>query len=61
MDNKNKQDNRDRSQVAGSEDYEVSYVAQKFNVKPDEVRDAIGKVGNKREDLENYFSGRQTG
>jgi len=59
-DDKNKQDGRDRERVAGNEDYEVNYVAKKYGVTADEVRDAIVKVGNDRKEIEAYFEGRPT-
>lgn len=59
-DDKTKQGGRDRSTVSGSEDYEVQYVADKYNVSLDEVRDAISKVGNSREAIDNYFKGNPT-
>lgn len=48
----------DRNLVSGSERYEVEYVAQKYIVSSDEVKDAIGKVGNSREAIEvaTFFS-----
>ena len=38
-DDRNKQDGPDRNQVAGGEDYEVNYIAEKLNV----TKDASGK------------------
>ncbi len=55
-DDKNKQDNRDRNQVAGNEDYEVRYLAEKLKVSPDTVREAIKAVGNHRTKLEAYLT-----
>ena len=57
-DNKNKQDGRDRDQVAGGQDYEVNYLVDKLGVSRQEVLDAIDAVGNKREDVENYLKGK---
>jgi len=54
-DDKNLRDNRDRSRVAGSEDYEVQHLAEQLNVSNEEVRKAIEKVGNNREKLEEYL------
>ncbi|HYO21406.1 MAG TPA: DUF3606 domain-containing protein [Flavisolibacter sp.] len=56
-DNKDLRDGRDRERVAGNEEYEVSYLAEKLNVSAEEVRNAIEKVGNNREKLEEYLSG----
>ena len=51
-DNKDLRDGRDRSRVAGDEEYEVQYLAEKLNVSAEEVRKAIQKVGNSREKVE---------
>lgn len=51
-DNKDLQDGRDRTRVAGNEDYEVSFLAEKMNVSAEEVRKAIREVGNNREKIE---------
>lgn len=56
-DNKDLRDGRDRERVAGDEDYEVNYLAQKLNVSADEVRKAIQQVGNSREKVEEYLQG----
>jgi hypothetical protein len=55
MDEKNARDNRDRHQVAGGEEYEVNYLAQKLNVSAEDVRKAIEQVGNNREKLEEHL------
>ena len=54
-DDKNLRDNRDRERVAGNEEYEVNYLAQKLNVSAEEVRKAIEQVGNNREKVEEYL------
>lgn len=54
-DDKNVRDNRDRQRVAGGEEYEVNYLAQKLNVSADEVKKAIEQVGNSREKVEEYL------
>jgi predicted DNA-binding protein YlxM (UPF0122 family) len=56
-DNKDLRDGRDRERVAGNEDYEVSYLAEKLNVSAEEVRNAIKQVGNSREKVEEYLRG----
>ena len=56
-DNKDLRDGRDRERVAGNEEYEVAYLAQKLNVSAEEVRRAIEQVGNNREKLEEYLRG----
>lgn len=55
-DDKNKRDGRDRSQVAGDEDFEIDYVVQKLGVTRDQVRAAIDAVGNNREDVEKFLT-----
>jgi hypothetical protein len=51
-DDKNTQDNRDRGKVAGGQDYEVQYLAEKTGISPDQARELIRKHGNDRETLE---------
>jgi hypothetical protein len=51
-DDKSKQDFRDRSRVAGDEEYEVGYFASKFGLSIPQVRELIAKHGNDRETLE---------
>ena len=50
-DNPNKQDNRDRSRVSGSEDYEVRYFADEAGISMDQARALIRQHGNDREAL----------
>ncbi len=54
-DDKNKQDGRDRSKVAGNEDYELSYLEEKLCVSREQVKTAIKAVGNDREKVEAYL------
>jgi hypothetical protein len=42
----------DRSRVAGEQDYEVSYLAEKYGLTTEQARDLINRVGNDREKLE---------
>ena len=56
-DNKDLRDGRDRERVAGNEDYEVNYLAEKLNVSEEEVRKAIQQVGNSREKVEEHLRG----
>jgi hypothetical protein len=51
-DDKNQTDNRDRSQVAGDEEYEVGYVASKFGISTVQVRELIAEFGNNRDVIE---------
>lgn len=56
-DNKSQKDQRDRSQVSGSEDYEIQYFKNKMNVSAEEVRQAIRETGsNDRKKLEEYLN-----
>ncbi len=56
-DNKSQKDQRDRSQVSGSEDYEIQYFKDKMNVSAEEVKEAIRETGsNDRKKLEEYLN-----
>jgi hypothetical protein len=57
-DNKEKQDERDRSRVSASDSYELAYLEEKLGVSREEVRAAIEAVGNDREKVEAYLSGK---
>ena len=57
-DDKTKMDQRDRSRVAGDEDYEVAYFASRHGISQDEARTLIKKHGNNREELEKAVSRR---
>jgi hypothetical protein len=54
-DDKNRRDNRDRTRVSGSEQYEVRYLAEQLNTTDEEVKKAIEQVGNNREKIEEYL------
>lgn len=56
-DDKNKQDGRDRSRVSASDEHELRYVAEKMNVSVDRVKEAIDKVGNQRDKVEEFLRG----
>ncbi|HEY0044763.1 MAG TPA: DUF3606 domain-containing protein [Allosphingosinicella sp.] len=43
---------QDRARVAGDEDYEVRYFADKHGISMDQARDLIGRIGNNREELD---------
>jgi hypothetical protein len=58
-DNKDQRDGRDRSRVAGNEEYELQYLAEKLNVSVEEVRKAIEQVGNNREKVEEFLRNRR--
>jgi hypothetical protein len=51
-DDTTQQDNRDRSKVAGGQDYEVQYLATKTGISIDQARELVRKHGNNRETLE---------
>lgn len=57
-DNRDLRNDRDRSRVAGSQEYEVRYIAEKMGVSEEAVREAIQKVGNIREKVEAYLTDR---
>jgi len=43
---------QDRSRVAGGQDHEVKYAADKAGASKKEVKDAVRSVGNSREAVE---------
>ena len=51
-DGKTKRGGQDRARVAGMEDYEVKYLAQKHSVKQKAVKEAVRKVGASRAKVE---------
>ena len=51
-DDKSKQDNRDRSQVAGGEDYEVRHFAEANGISIEQAEQLIARHGNNRDELE---------
>lgn len=55
-DNRDLRNEHDRSRVAGDQEYEVRYIAEKMGVSEDAVREAIHKVGNIRERVEAYLT-----
>ena len=58
-DDKNIRDGRDRSRVAGNEDYELQHIAEKMNVSIEEVRKAVEQVGNNRQEIEQFLQNRR--
>jgi hypothetical protein len=60
-DNKNLRGGRDRSRVAGNEEYEVQHIAEKLGVSTEEIRRAIEQVGNNREKIEEHLKNRKGG
>lgn len=51
-DDKTKSGGQDRNLISLSEDYEVRDWAKKFGVTEDALRAAVGRVGNKADDVE---------
>ena len=45
----------DRQRVAGGQDHEVQYLADKMNCSTEEVEKAIQAVGNSRDKIEEYL------
>lgn len=43
---------QDRARVAGDEDYEVGYFAQKHGITRDQARELINRIGNDRTKLD---------
>ena len=50
-DDRTKTDKRDRSRVAGGEDYEVQHLAEQTGLSPEQARVLIRRYGNDREKL----------
>lgn len=50
-DNPRMRDERDRSRVSGSEEYEVRYFAEENGITPEQARELIKKFGNDRATL----------
>ncbi|MEQ1943516.1 DUF3606 domain-containing protein [Mesorhizobium sp. VNQ89] len=50
-DDKSKTDNRDRSKVAGDEDYEIAYLSKQAGITPEQARELIKRYGNNRDKL----------
>ncbi len=51
-DDKTKVGEPDRSRVAANQDYEVGYLASKYGLTSQQVRELVARVGNDREKLE---------
>jgi hypothetical protein len=51
-DDKTVRDHRDRSRVAGDQEYEVRYFAEKNGITVKQARELIERCGNDRERLE---------
>ncbi len=51
-DDKTKRDNRDRSKVSSSEDYEVQYLMTKYDLSKNRALELIAKHGGNRKKIE---------
>ena len=51
-DDKTKRDRQDRRKINVHEEYELGYWSKKFRVTPDELRDAVKRVGASLEAVE---------
>lgn len=61
MANQNEKDRgrgQDRDRVAAGQEWEVNYMTQKFNVTAEQVREAVEKVGNSRNKIEEFLASR---
>jgi len=58
-DDKTKPGGQDRKLINLSEDYEVRDWAEKFGVTEQALRDAVGRVGNRAEDVQRELGGRR--
>jgi hypothetical protein len=47
----------DRSKVAGDEDYEVRYLAEKYGLSREQARELVARIGNDRAKLEEAAKG----
>ena len=48
-DDKSKTDNRDRSQVAGGEEYEIDYLVERASITREQALELVKRYGNDRE------------
>ncbi|KQM34065.1 hypothetical protein ASF03_21895 [Rhizobium sp. Leaf68] len=48
--------NQDRARVAGGQDHDVLYEANKENVSKDDVKSAIKSIGNSRDKVEDELN-----
>lgn len=55
-DDKTQTGQRDRDRISLSEEYEVQDWSQKFNVSPNELRNAVKEVGNNAKDVEAFLA-----
>ncbi|UXN67041.1 DUF3606 domain-containing protein (plasmid) [Phyllobacterium sp. A18/5-2] len=55
-DDKSKQDNRDRSKVSPSEEYEIEYLMTKYDLSKNRARELIAKHGGSRKKIETVLA-----
>ena len=55
-DNKSKRDNRDRSKVSSSEDYEVQYLVTKYDLSRNCALELIARHGGNRQKIESELA-----
>jgi hypothetical protein len=55
-DDKNKQDGRDDSKIDSNDASELEYAAKQFGVTPQQIKDAIAKVGSSRAEVKKYLA-----
>jgi hypothetical protein len=55
-DDKSKRDNRDRSRVSASEDYEVEYLMSKYDISKNRALDLIAKHAGNRRNIESELN-----
>lgn len=58
-DDKSRPGGQDRQLISLAEDYEVRDWAQKFGVSEKALRDAVGRVGGRAEDVQRELGGRR--
>jgi Protein of unknown function (DUF3606) len=56
-DDKGKVGEPDRNRVAGDQDCELRYLAEKYGLSQDQVRELIARIGNDRKKLEEAAKG----
>jgi hypothetical protein len=55
MDDKNQRGGQDRTRIDTSEDYELQYWSEKFQVSRDELKRAVEEVGSQAEEVERFL------
>jgi Protein of unknown function (DUF3606) len=56
-DDKSKVGQPDRGRVAGDQDYEVRYLADKYGLSQEQARELIARIGNDRKKLDEAAKG----